>query len=84
MFCVIYGWFHWGRNPPGFAKNGVTGVALGAVGEIPAAAVESMPQGMLAGLMRRNGESWGNLLLRLDEAVMQSVVENRVISDLHV
>jgi hypothetical protein len=70
-------------------------VTMGAVGEIPAAAVAgrapgrraavaSMPQGMLAGLMRRNGESWGNLLLRLDEAVMQSVVENRVISDLHV
>jgi hypothetical protein len=34
--------------------------------------------------MQRNGESWGNLLLRLDEAVMQSVVENRVISDLHL
>jgi len=59
-------------------------VTMGAVGEIPAAAVASMPQGMFAGLMRRNGESWGNLLLRLDEAVMQSVVENRVISDLHV
>jgi hypothetical protein len=27
---------------------------------------------------------WGTLLLRLDGAVMQSVVENRVISDLHV
>jgi hypothetical protein len=39
---------------------------------------------MLAGLMRRNGESWSSLLLRLDDAVMQSVVENRVISDLHV
>jgi hypothetical protein len=58
-------------------------VTMGAVGEIRAAAVASMPQGMLAGLMRRNGESWSNLLLRLDEAVMQSVVENRVISDLH-
>jgi hypothetical protein len=34
--------------------------------------------------MRRNGESWDNLLLRLDEAFMQSVVENRVISDLHI
>jgi hypothetical protein len=51
---------------------------------IPAAAVASMPQGMRAGLMRRDGESWGNLLLRLDEAVMQSVVENRVISDLQI
>jgi hypothetical protein len=34
--------------------------------------------------MRRNGESWNELLLRLNEAVMQSVVENRVISDLQV
>lgn len=46
---------------------------MGAVDEIPAVAVARMPQGMLAGLVRRNGESWGNLLLRLDEAVMQSV-----------
>ena len=59
-------------------------VTMGAVGEIRAAAVASMPQGMLAGLMRRHGESWSNLLLRLDEAVMQSVVESRVISDLQV
>jgi hypothetical protein len=57
-------------------------VTMGAVGEIRAAAVASMPQGMLAGMMRRNGESWGDLLLRLDEAVMQSVVENRVINEL--
>jgi hypothetical protein len=57
-------------------------VTFGAVGEIPAAAIAAMPQGMLAGLMRRSGETWGDLLLRLDAAVMQSVVENRVISDL--
>ena len=43
-----------------------------------------MPQGMLAGLMRRNGESCGNLLLRIDDAVMQSVVEIRVIIDLQL
>jgi hypothetical protein len=59
-------------------------VTMGAVDAIPAAAIAFMPQGMLAGLMRRNGESWNELLLRLDEAVMQSVVENRVISDLHI
>lgn len=59
-------------------------VTLGAVGPIPAAAVAAMPKGMLAGLMRRNGESWGDLLLRLDAAIVQSVVENRVINDLHV
>jgi hypothetical protein len=47
-----------------------------------AAAVASTPQGILAGLMRRNGESWGNLLLRLNEAIMQSIVKNRVIRDL--
>jgi hypothetical protein len=57
---------------------------MGAVGEFPAGAAASMPQGMLAGPMRRNSESWGNPLLRLDEAVMQSVVENRAINDLHV
>jgi hypothetical protein len=59
-------------------------VTMGAVDAIPAAAIASMPQGMLAGLMRRNGESWNELLLRLDEGVMQSVVENRVISDLQL
>jgi len=59
-------------------------VTMGAVDAIPAAAIASMPRGILAGLMRRNGESWNELLLRLDEAVMQSVVENRVISDLRV
>jgi len=46
---------------------------MGAVGQIPAAAVASLPLG-IASLMRRDGESWGNLLLRLDEAVMRSVV----------
>jgi hypothetical protein len=59
-------------------------VTMGAVDAIPAAAIASMSQGMLAGLTRRNGESWNELLLRLDEAVMQSVVENRVMSDLRV
>ena len=54
----------------------------GAVGEIRAAAVASMPQATLAELVRRIGESWCNLLLRLYEAVMQSVVENCVIKNL--
>jgi hypothetical protein len=57
-------------------------VTLGAVGEISAAAIASMPQGVFAGLMRRSGESWADLLLRLDAAVVQPFVENRVISDL--
>ena len=48
----------------------MTTATLGAVDEIRAAAVASMPHGMLAGLMRRHGERWSNLLLRLDEAVM--------------
>lgn len=43
-----------------------------------------LPQGALAGIMRREGESWGNLLVRLEAAIMQSVVENRVISDMHL
>ena len=59
-------------------------LTLGAVSGIPAAAVASMPKGMLAGLMHREGESWDILLLRLNEAVMQSVVENRIINDLHL
>jgi hypothetical protein len=58
-------------------------VTLGAVGPIQSAAVASMPKGMLAGLVRREGEKWDDLLLRLNEAVMQSVVENRVINELH-
>jgi hypothetical protein len=59
-------------------------VTLGAINGISGAAVASMPAGMMAGLMRRESESWEALLLRLNEAVMQSVVENRVISDLRV
>jgi len=59
-------------------------VTLGAISGIPGVAVASMPKGMMAGLLRREGESWGDLLLRLNEAVMQSVVENRVINELHV
>lgn len=61
---------------------GVPVASTRAVSGIPAAAVASMPKGMMAGLMRREGESWGDLLLRLNEAVLQSVVENRVISEL--
>ncbi len=59
-------------------------VTLGAISGIPAAAVASMPKGMLAGLMRREGESWNDLLLRLNDAVMQAVVENSVINELHL
>jgi hypothetical protein len=40
--------------------------------------------GMPAGLMRSGGETWDDLLLRLDAAVMQSVVENRIINELHL
>jgi hypothetical protein len=57
-------------------------VTLGAIGPFPAAAAAAMPAGMLAGLVRRQGESWNTLLRRLDEAVMQAVVENRVINEM--
>jgi hypothetical protein len=59
-------------------------VTLGAISGIPAAAVAAMPKGMMAGLMRKEGESWNSLLLRLNKAVMQSVVENRVINELRL
>ena len=59
-------------------------VTLGAIGPIRAAATASMPAGMLAGLIRKNGEPWEDLLLRLNEAVMQSVVDGHVINELHL
>jgi hypothetical protein len=59
-------------------------VTMGAISGVRAAAVAAMPQGMMAGLMRREGETWDALLLRLNEAVMQSVVENRVINELRL
>ena len=46
--------------------------------------LQLMPRGILAVLMRRDVDGWGNLSLRLDEAVLQSVAENRIISDLHI
>jgi hypothetical protein len=54
-------------------------ITLGAISGIPGAAVATMPKGMMAGLMRREGESWEALLLRL-----KAVVENRVINELHL
>jgi hypothetical protein len=59
-------------------------VTLGAVSGIRAAAIATMPAGMLAGLMRRENESWPDLLLRLNAAVMQSVVDGRVINELQM
>lgn len=56
-------------------------VTLGAIGPFPAAAVVK-PAGMLAGLVRRGSETWNGLLHRLDDAVMQAVVENRVINEM--
>lgn len=58
-------------------------VTLGAISGMRAAAVATMPAGMLAGLMRRDNESWPDLLIRLNAAVMQSVVDGRVINELH-
>jgi hypothetical protein len=59
-------------------------VTLGAVSGIRAAAIATMPAGMLAGLMRRENESWPDLLIRLNAAVMQSVVDGRVINELQM
>jgi hypothetical protein len=59
-------------------------VTLGAIGLIRAAATASMPAGMLACLTRKEGERWEDLLLRLNEAVMQSVVDGHVINELHL
>jgi hypothetical protein len=47
-----------------------------------AAAIATMPAGMLAGLTRRENESWPELLLRLNTAVMQSIVDGHVINEL--
>jgi hypothetical protein len=57
-------------------------VTLGAVGSIPNAAIAAMPNGMLAGLVRRKGETLPQILQRLDAALVQAVSENRVISEL--
>lgn len=80
-----------GVNPP----NGSCGalqalmndggqVTLGAMASIPAVAIAMTPKGMLVGLMQRKGESWPQLLIRLDATVVQAVIEDRIINDLHV
>jgi hypothetical protein len=43
-----------------------------------------MPAGMLTGLARRDGKRWEDLLLRLNDAVMQVVVDGHVINELHL
>jgi hypothetical protein len=42
------------------------------------------PKGMLVGLMRRNGESRPEFLVRLDATVAHAVVEDRIISELQL
>jgi hypothetical protein len=42
-----------------------------------------MRAGMLAGLMRKDGERWKDLLVRLSDAVMKVVVDGYQISELH-
>jgi hypothetical protein len=59
-------------------------VTLGAMGSIPAVAIAMTPKGMLVGLMRRKGESWPQLLIRLDATVVRAVVEDRIINDLQI
>jgi hypothetical protein len=56
-------------------------VTLGAVGPVRNAAIASMPTGMMAGLVRRKSETLPQILQRLDAALVQSVVENRIISE---
>ncbi len=58
-------------------------VTIGAIGELPAAAVAITPKGMLVGLALREGETWPELVLRLDATVVQAVVEDRIINELH-
>jgi hypothetical protein len=58
-------------------------VTLGAMGSIPAVAIAMTPKGMLVGLMRHKGESWPELLIRLDATVVQAVIEDRIINDIH-
>jgi hypothetical protein len=57
-------------------------VTLGAVGPVRNAAIAAMPSGMLAGLVRRKGETLPQVLQRLDAALVQAVTENRVINEL--
>ena len=59
-------------------------ITLGAVGPIRNAAIAAMPAGMLAALVRRQGETLPQILQRLDAAVVQAVVENRVINEMTV
>jgi len=54
------------------------------MGPFPAVAIAMTPKGMLVSLMRRQGESWPQLLIRLDATVVQAVIEDRIINDLHV
>ena len=41
-----------------------------------------MPSGMLAALVRRKGETLPQILQRLDAAIVQAVLENRVINEM--
>ena len=59
-------------------------ITLGAVGPVRNAAIAAMPAGMLAALVRRKGETLPQILQRLDAAVVQSVLENRVINEMTV
>ena len=43
-----------------------------------------MRAGMLAGLMRKDGERWKDLLLRLNDAVMKVVVDGYQIGELRL
>lgn len=77
-------------NPPGESCGALQAlmddggqVTIGAMGSIPAVAIAMTPKGMLVGLLRRKGETWTALLARLDSTVVQAVIEDRIISELH-
>jgi hypothetical protein len=57
-------------------------ITLGAVGLVRNAAIAAMPAGMLAALVRRKGETLPQILQRLDAALEQAVIENRVINEM--
>lgn len=57
-------------------------ITLGAVGPVRNAAIAAMPTGMLAALVRRKGETLPQILQRLDAALVQAVLENRVINEM--
>jgi len=57
-------------------------VTLGHVHPVPCAAVASQGRRMLAGLVRRDGETLVDLLLRLDTALDHALHENAITNEI--